>query len=99
MAAAVATGTAATTTENHGVAISVGLLDGVEQAMGVRFPRVYRSWILARNGGTIDVLGEAWTVSPIFDETDRGTMRKASSHTSSPRLSSHGDLRLSPKAR
>lgn len=55
-------------------------IKNAEDGLGVTFPPIYRAWILKKNGGTIRFKDETWTVNPIFDDTDRQTMRKTASH-------------------
>jgi len=60
--------------------IDAARIKNAEDGLGVTFPPVYRAWIRTRNGGTVRFKDETWTVNPIFDDTDRQTMRKTASH-------------------
>ncbi len=55
-------------------------VERAEETLGVVFPPLYRAWILEKNGGTVRFRDEEWTVNPLFDDTDRRTMRKTASH-------------------
>lgn len=42
-----------------------------EAALGARLPDAYRQSMMRRNGGSIEIGGEAWTLIPILDGSDR----------------------------
>lgn len=41
-----------------------------EQHLGVTFPASYRAWLLACNGGEVEVDGEWWDLHPVADASD-----------------------------
>lgn len=41
-----------------------------EQHLGVTFPGSYRAWLLACNGGEVEVDGEWWDLHPVADASD-----------------------------
>ena len=41
-----------------------------ERQLGVAFPRRYREWLLACNGGAVEVDGAWWDLHPVMDASD-----------------------------
>jgi hypothetical protein len=68
-----------------GLPTSDGAVDAAEEQLGRRLPLALRERLLRNNGGDVLVLweddeGEEWQLHPVWDETDRETMRRSANH-------------------
>jgi hypothetical protein len=55
-------------------------LDAAEARLGRRLPLDLRARLSRDNGGEVKVGDEVWWLHPVWDPTDRKTMRKTASH-------------------
>ena len=56
------------------------LLAKAESALGAPLPSSYRSAMLRRNGGELEVEGDTWVVYPIADTSDRKRISRTANH-------------------
>lgn len=45
-------------------------VDAAEQQLGVAFPRSYREWLQACNGGEVEINDAWWDLHPVMDASD-----------------------------
>jgi hypothetical protein len=71
------------------------LVADAEARLGRRLPEDHRQRLIENNGGEIRVEGEFWTLFPVWDPTNRQTMRRTANHIvreNDPRLNPWADL-------
>jgi hypothetical protein len=61
-------------------AVSPDRLDAAERALGRRLPAVLRERLLRNNGGEILCDDDGWQLHPVWDDSDRRTAARTTSH-------------------
>jgi len=59
---------------------SEDLVAAAEVALGRRLPELHRRRLIRKNGGEVQAAGEAWTLYPVWDDTDRKTVARTANH-------------------
>jgi SMI1 / KNR4 family (SUKH-1) len=63
-----------------GFSVDEVVLVETERRLGRKLPSELRDRLLANNGGEIMAEGDAWTLHPVWDNTDRRRMARTTSH-------------------
>lgn len=60
--------------------VSEEKIAAAEAAIGRRLPKVHRMRLLRNNGGEVRALDDDWKLYPVWDPTDRKTIKRTANH-------------------
>jgi len=55
-------------------------IDTAETALGVKLPAQFRAYLIASNGGEVEIEDDTWEIHPVLDAADRKRVARSANH-------------------